>query len=539
MKTFIFRNNTIEQLFGSKETEYSGYDDISQVPQDADVYVWFYQVPFKYDRAALTAEVEGYWQKFEMVWQRMPQDKTVVIFTLVDLYGIEAVKGDNSLRLAIDSFNRKAAEAAQSHTNVKVLHTDDFLSRYDRSMWIDWKFYFISQAAINPRLAKDFKKWYARRMEEIESKRKKCIVLDLDNTLWGGVLGEDGIEGIKIGGDYPGKAFLYFQEALAELSKTGVILTVCSKNNEADVLEAWQKNPFIVLNKDYISAYRINWDDKASNIKALATELNIGLDSMVFIDDNPTERELIKQMLPMVAVPDFPAQPYELPAFFKQITDDYFALYSLTEEDRKKTEQYKANAKRAEEQSKFTDFSDYLRSLDIHLKIQRADGFNTPRIAQMTQKTNQFNLTTRRYTEADIKSFAADGAGVWCISVSDKFGDNGITGAIIATKQDSADSSADTTNTTAIIDTMLLSCRILGKGIEEAFLNTVLNQLKDEGITKVKAQYLPTLKNSQVKDFYDRMGFKLVSRDEDGAAEYELTLGEEREVKEYFQMDNG
>ena len=221
----------------------------------------------------------------------------------------------------------------------------------------------------------------------------------MDNTLWGGVLGEDGAEGIKIGGDYPGKAFSMFQKSLVELCKTGVILTVCSKNNESDVRYAWDNNPYIILTDRYISAYRINWDNKADNIIELSKELNIGLDSFVFVDDNPTERELIRRTLPMIAVPEFPSQAYELPAFFRQLVDNYFQVYSITNEDKQKTEQYKANAERAKMQKQFVNISEFIRSLDIEMTVERANQFTIPRIAQMTQKTNQFNLTTKRYTK--------------------------------------------------------------------------------------------------------------------------------------------
>lgn len=189
------------------------------------------------------------------------------------------------------------------------------------------------------------------------------------------------------------------------LAKSGVILTICSKNNEEDVKELWEKNPFIKIGPRQIAAYRINWNNKADNIRELAKELNIGLDSMVFVDDNPTERELVRQQLPMVFVPEFPKRPYELMNFYRKLVDEYFQTYKFTSEDFYKTEQYKANARRASEQARFTDLSAFIKSLDIHIDVIAANEFNVPRIAQMTQKTNQFNLTTHRYTEADINTF--------------------------------------------------------------------------------------------------------------------------------------
>ena len=520
---FVFRNNTIERFFPKAYT-FSGYDDISVIPADADSYVWFYQVPIGHSREASIEEIHGYQQKFIFVLAQINVNKTVIALTMEDIYALPFTDDDYTVRMAIEQYNAALFEAEKAHSNLKVLDYSEFTRNYPEADLFDWKFFFISQMGINPKLSKDFQAWWQRKLDSIALKRKKCIVLDLDNTLWGGVLGEEGICGIKIGGDYPGKAFAFFQKSLLQLSKAGIILTVCSKNNEADVLEAWDKNPFMVLKKKHFAAYRINWTDKATNIKELADELNLGLDSFVFIDDNPTERELIKQMLPMVSVPEFPAQPYELPVFFKQLVEDYFKVYSITEEDKKKTEQYKANAAREQAQHSFTDFGSFLESLDIQITIEAANEFNIPRIAQMTQKTNQFNLTTKRYTDADVKGFLANGWKIWCISVADKFGDNGITGCIMV--------DGDT------IDTFLLSCRILGKGIELAFIKKILSMLKECGVTTVKADYLPTAKNAQVKDFYDRCGFPCVAEEADGRRKYALNLQDaDLSIKEYYHIN--
>ena len=375
-------------------------------------------------------------------------------------------------------------------------------------------------------MAKDFQCWWRKKEDELALKRKKCLVLDLDNTLWGGILGEDGVAGIKIGGEYPGKAFEWWQQALKRLKDSGVMLAVCSKNNEADVLEAWERNPFMVLRKDDFVAWRINWQDKATNVRELASELNIGLDSMVFVDDNPAERELIRQMLPMVAVPEFPEKPYQLMSFFETLTREYFRVYAINREDKTKTEQYKANALRTAEQAKFADFDDYLRSLEIKIDVMPLDDFNRPRLAQMTQKTNQFNLTTHRYSEDDIQHMANDRCLVYALSVSDRFGDNGITGEIILRPKG---------NDTMIIDTLLLSCRILGKGIEFAFLDTILNLTASKGVKTVEASYIKSAKNAQVADFYDRAGFTMTHATET-EKHYRLELRQNRAIKDYYSI---
>ena len=279
----------------------------------------------------LCSEISGYVQKLLYVLTQVDKAKPFVVLTMDEnAYAVPFTSGIE-LITGVADYNTALVQAETEHANVKLLDIREFTRLYSANEVFDWKFWFISQMGINPQLSKPFKGWFQHKLDEMAFKRKKCLVLDLDNTLWGGVLGEDGVEGISLGGDYPGKAFHYFQKALLELSKTGIILTICSKNNEEDVLEVWEKNPFMILRKEHFAAWRINWNDKATNIKELAEELNIGLDSFVFVDDNPVERELIKQTLPMVEVPEFPVQPYELPIFFKYIVEKYFRVYSVTD----------------------------------------------------------------------------------------------------------------------------------------------------------------------------------------------------------------
>lgn len=518
---FVFRNHTVERFFPKGYT-FSGYDDISFIPQDAEGYVWFYQVPVKNDRKLLAEEVDSYSGKVEYLLGQIDPSKAFVALTLVPVFEPVVSESDFQLAAAIAGFNLALYRLAQEHANLKVIDFRDFTSRYSAAELMDWKFYFISQMGLNPRLSGDFIHWWGKKMDSVALKRKKCIVLDLDNTLWGGVLGEDGLDGIKIGGDYPGKAFAFFQEALLELEKSGVILTVCSKNNEADVLEAWERVPSMILRKEHFAACRINWQDKAANIREMAQELNIGLDSMVFLDDNPSERELVSQFLPEVAVPAFPEHPYELPLFFQSLVENYFQVYSVTEEDRKKTTQYQANAARAEAQKQFTDYASFLRSLQIQVTVSEADEVTIPRIAQMTQKTNQFNLTTRRYQDSDIRQFLQDGWRIWSVSVSDRFGDSGITGCALVHGTD--------------IDSFLLSCRILGKGIESVFLKSVLSVLKKDGCQAVTAHYVPTRKNAQVAEFYEKCGFSCVGESASGK-DYALELAEaDLAIEDYYQV---
>ena len=520
---FVFRNYTVENLF-DESVRFSGYGDISDIPE-ADSYLWFYNVPFGVVNNLTVDEINGIADKLKFVSDKIPSSASFYIFTLENLFKVVVCDSDCKVADAIASFNELAWKIASEKSNVRVIDFGDFLSLHSPENWINWKFYFLSQMVISPAIAPAFKDWWNRKLTELTRARKKCLVLDLDNTLWSGVLGEDGISGVKMNGDYPGNAFMYFQEALVSLADSGIIIALCSKNNEADVKELWEKNPFVKLGPKHIAAYRINWQNKADNIRELAKELNIGLDSMVFVDDNPTERELVRQQLPMVSVPEFPKRPYGLMEFYAVLVNDYFRTYRLTNEDLAKTEQYKANAYRASEQAKFSDLTDFIRSLDIHIDIVKANEFNIPRIAQMTQKTNQFNLTTHRYTEADINAFIDNGADIYCISVSDKFGDNGITGEIIVSSDGEL----------ADVDTLLLSCRILGKEIEKAFVKSVLNILFDKGIRTITAKYIATRKNAQVADFYDRIGFERVAETAD-SYDYQLQMSSKFEIPDYYRI---
>lgn len=505
MKYYIFRNMTIESFFTNLNAEFSGYEDISIVDLKADRFIWFYLAPMKTDSQIIADEIRNYIDLLRLTISRISNDKTLITFTIHNIFSINSITSDAAIRDAVIYYNSSLFSLAKENGNIKVIDFSTFLNCHPHSGLINWKYYFISQMAINPQLAFSFQEWFSTQICSIELKRKKCLILDLDNTLWGGILGEDGIKGLAIGGDYPGNAFLMFQNQIAELGKQGVILCVCSKNNIDDVRQMWKEHPNIVLKEENFAGLKINWTNKADNIRQLAEELNIGEDSMVFIDDNPTERELIKSNLPQVIVPDFPAQPYMLPYFFKQLTERYFAVYSVTKEDINKTEQYKMNTLRNSSKSKFVNMESYIHSLEIELKIDEIKDLTLQRIAQMTQKTNQFNLTTLRYTDADIKNLQKEGAKIFTISVEDKFGDNGITGVCIIKMN----------NGQAEIDSLLLSCRILGKKIEDAFVNYLLNKLKNENINIVKARYNKTAKNSQVVDFYDRIGFTLV-KNEDG-----------------------
>jgi len=525
MNFYIYRNFTVENLFSAYDASYSGYSDIALVPEDAKNYVWFYLPSINLNGFELANEVVDFQSRLEYLLTRIPEKKRFLLFTLDCLFEFKGESSSTMVDAAIEAYNAHLYELSRKHLNVKVIDFKSFIVSASQGVF-DWRFYYISQSLINPKLNASFASWFQKQLDAIDGKRKKCLVLDLDNTLWGGILGEDGLEGIQLGNSYPGKAYYDFQIGLMQAKDSGVILTLCSKNNESDVLEYWEKHPAQVLKQNHIAAYRINWQDKATNIRELAEELNIGLDSMVFIDDNPVERERVKQELPMVSVPDFPKQPYLLPQFLKEIYQEHFQIYQLTAEDNKKTDQYIANAERKVFSQTFKNADEYLASLLMELTVLKGDEYSIPRIAQMTQKTNQFNLTTPRLTEQDVWDFVHAGAMVNCLGVKDRFGDNGITVASIISIEDKC----------ASIDAFLLSCRILGRDIEKAYLFYLMNKLQTRGIEIVKALYIPTAKNKQTEKFYESCGFSCI-QEENGIKRYQMALESRIEIKPYYKFE--
>ncbi|MDM8214589.1 HAD-IIIC family phosphatase [Desulfovibrio piger] len=338
----------------------------------------------------------------------------------------------------------------------------------------------------------------ARCWKALTGQKKKCMVLDLDNTLWGGVIGEDGLGGIQLATDKEGAAYQDFQRHILELKQQGVLLAVVSKNNAEDALLPIREHPDMLLRESDFVAIKANWEPKAINIQHLAEELNLGLDSFVFIDDNPVERESVKMALPTVNIPEFPSNPVTLASFARFIAKEYFPTLRLTQEDIKKSEQYRQEHLRQEEKQKFSTLEDYLTSLNMKLFIKRVDDNDIPRVAQLTQKTNQFNLTTRRYTETDIKTFStAPDWQLWLGELEDKFGKYG---KIILCMVKISEGHA-------YIDTFLMSCRVMGRGVESAFLDYVEGQLAACGISCIEGEYCATPKNSLVSKFWEQYGY--------------------------------
>lgn len=397
---------------------------------------------------------------------------------------------------AIEAFNARLRSALAQRSDVlfDVAATAALVGTarwHDPVMWNMAKLPFASE----------FVPLYAdhlcRLLAALKGKSRKCLVLDLDNTLWGGAIGDDGLEGIVLGQGNPlGEAFLDVQQVALNLRDRGIVLAVCSKNEEENARLPFQKHPDMLLREDHIAAFIANWQDKSNNLEAIAQTLNLGVDSLVFLDDNPSERAAVRARLPMVAVPELPADPAQYTLMLLQA--GYFEATSFVAEDRDRAGFYEANAKRAQSMQRSGDVAEYLASLNMELTLQPFDIIGRARIAQLINKTNQFNLTTRRYTEEQVKAMESDRA-LFTVQarLKDSFGDSGMISVVICRKDGAR----------WWIDTWLMSCRVLGRKIEDALLQHLVAAARRDGATTLVGEYIPTPKNKMVEDHYAKLGF--------------------------------
>ncbi|MGD9478991.1 HAD-IIIC family phosphatase [Shinella sp. G-2] len=373
--------------------------------------------------------------------------------------------------------------------------------------WFNPALWFKSKQEINPAAAPMFGELPLRQIAARKGKVAKCCVLDLDNTLWGGVVGDHGINGIIVGqGSAEAESFSAIQAYAASLRRRGILLAVCSKNDESVARRAFEENPNMTLKAGDFASFVANWEDKPSNLRRIARELNIGLDSLVFVDDNPFERDLVRQTLPMVFVPELPEEPALIPAALSDA--GCFESLALTAEDFDRAGLYAPERRMPDLTDPSTDLPAYLASLGMTMKWGNVDDASRARVTQLINKTNQFNVTTRRYTEAQVKAMEADETG-FCLHfrLLDRFGDNGLIGVVIGRLGAAA---------TIEIDSWLMSCRVLGRHVEEAMLNVVVAEAAARHARKVVGVYLPTERNGMVAELYPRLGFAPLSADETG-----------------------
>jgi FkbH-like protein len=460
---------------------------------------------------------------------RAQSKATIIQQSIIDtgypLFGSMDGAVPGSPRALAGKLNRALQQAAGAE-GVLFLDLDAWIENHGRDSWHDRGRWYHAKQLIAPAAAIFFADLVVRLLCASQGRSSKCLVLDLDNTLWGGVIGDDGLNGIVLGqGSGAGEAFVAFQHHIRQLSQRGVILAVCSKNDLEVAQSAFRDHPEMVLRLGDIAVLVANWTDKAANLRQIAAQLNIGTDSLVFFDDNPAEREIVRQNLPEVVVLEVPDDCVD---FVRCLAESgYFESTAFTDEDRNRAQQYHANAARGALEATSTDLDKYLESLGMELVISPFAEVDMPRIVQLTNKTNQFNLTTQRYSLEQMRHFATiPGAVTLSFRLLDRFGDNGLISVIVAVPESS---------TRLRIDTWLMSCRVLGRQVENAVLNQLVHQAGDLGFTEIVGEYIPTPKNGMVKDLYGRLGFTQFEEIGDGRHCWRLAVGDFRPFRTFIR----
>jgi len=413
------------------------------------------------------------------------------------------------------------SEISQRYQNVCILDIKKIVCMMGTDSFYDPRVWYLGSIPYSLRAIKAIAKEIGAIERAYQGKRKKCLAVDLDNTIWGGVVGEDGINGIVLGPVKEGARFMNIQKRLKELKNTGVVLAVVSKNNPEEALNAIRNHPNMILHEDDFVEILANWKPKSENIRQLSADLNIGVDAIVLLDDNPVEREEVRANLPNVMVIE--------PRYAKEIFDEdivnsfaeYFPVLKLTNEDKVKTEQYRGEFRRKEVLSSSRTLEEYLERLEIHVHLRKAKNQDIDRIAQLTQKTNQFNLTSKRYTSETVRDFLAQtDMIIYVVESSDKYGSYGeISTIIIRVEKDNA-----------TVDTFLMSCRAMGRTIEFALLKIVENELYENGVRRMIGLYKPTEKNKPVEGFYEKNGYRLLYKDSEGVYHYTKELNSKQLV---------
>jgi FkbH-like protein len=463
------------------------------------------------------AELDEHLAWIEQAAERSPGIKFFISTIDVPAHALRPLKEEQVERRLEQHWHEGIARASVRNANIYIFDLKALVEQVGRSLLYSNKRWYLGGLRFSTAGEKLIAREFDRILDAQLVARKKCLLLDLDNTLWGGVIGEDGLNGIQLSETGEGARYRDFQLRIRELSEMGVILGIVSKNNEPDAFEVFDRHEHMVLRKGDFAALKINWTPKAQNIADLAEDLDIGTDSIVFIDDNPVEREAVRTALPEVMVPDFPADTCELASFFERVYKDCFFTLESTAEDRKRTATYLANTKRAAERTAAPSIEEFLAGLGTKIFLTRAGDEDLPRAAQLTQKTNQFNLTTRRYTEQELRALqTTPGTEVFIASVADKYGDNGKVLVSIVRRE---------ARDTAELDTFLMSCRVMGRFIEDQILDHLVKELRADGLSRLRVQFIPTRKNAPARAFVERLeGGRLVSDNESGAQTWEFDI---------------
>lgn len=466
------------------------------------LYERFVRTPLDARAAFAETEIEKIRAEWARVQHGTKADILFFAFLPMDdgVFGSYALREGSAFPYQLLKLNYLLAEAAREAGNVRLIDLEPIRAHMGYDAFHDPKLYAIAKMPISTQALPAVASRVVDAILARKGRFHKCAIVDLDNTLWGGVIGDDGLEGIQIGELGQGHAFTEFQTWLKELKNRGVMLAVCSKNDEANAKEPFLRHPEMVLKLDDFSAFVANWEDKASNIRRIQKELNIGLDSMVFFDDNPFERNLVRTMLPEVEVPELPEDPAEYTAFARM--QNLFDTNSYSDEDRVRTERYLAEKSRTELSAGIDNYDDYLKALGMKAVCAPFDAFHIPRIAQLTQRSNQFNLRTVRYSEQEIEEIAANPRYITrYYTLRDRFGEHGLIAVVILEKRENE----------LFVNEWLMSCRVLKRGMEQFIADSIVRAAREAGVARVVGEYIPTPKNAMVKVLYASMGFRPLS----------------------------
>lgn len=457
------------------------------------------------------------------------------IYYLADAYlwGLELeVAADPNQKRRLESlWQEQLAVLTEQNSNVRILPYHHLIEQMGAEHAFSLKMWYLGAILLTNEAQKRLCELIAGKVQLSERTAKKVLLLDLDNTLWGGLAGEAEHSPVVLSEEHSGLAYKNLQRVIYQMQSQGVLLGIVSKNNERDAMEVIAKHPHMVLRPEYFAARRINWEPKHKNIQEIARELNVGTDSIVFWDDSNAERKLVKQMLPEVMVPAFPERPEELAPAMVAIYHEYFEKDIVTIEDREKTNQYHANAKRKELQSSAGDYDSYLQQLDMVL-TRRKPQDSMDRLVQLINKTNQFNLTGKRTQRKQMQQFLReDTRRIYLYQVADCFGDSGIVAAAVVVIPENA--AMDSTPSFPVLEVFVMSCRVMGRGVEIAMVEDIEEQLQQEGFKGLEARYCKSAKNAPVELLFEQLGYQVTDKQEDGSKEYRI-LFENRPERKYF-----
>ncbi len=467
-------------------------------------------------------DVEGFKEKalgrLKSFWDKINQNISCRIIQNIYVVPTERILGNYTAKLndafsnIVQSLNQQLKEEAKDRNNIFLNDMEYLASWIGKKHFNDEKFWIHAKMICSPDDLPQIIQNIAQIILAGAGRSKKCLVLDLDQTLWGGTIGDDGLEGIELGEQGAGEAFVLFQRYLRDLKNRGIILAVCSKNNHETAREPFLKHSDMVLREEDISVFVANWDHKVDNIRLIANVLNIGMDAMVFLDDSAFERNQVRAMLPAICVPEMPEDPAQYVNFLNSL--NLFETLSSSREDQTRTRFYREEILREKEKQTFSDIKDYLKSLQMKASFARFDPFHLPRVAQLIQRSNQFNLTTRRYNEKECESFMnnVEDCEPFYVTLEDKFGDHGLIGVIILKIE----------TETMVIDQWLMSCRVLQRGVEQFCMNQVATCARRRDCRAIEGRYIPTAKNKMVANFYATFGFEKIRENKDGEVSFRL-----------------